>query len=447
MRALSAFLLSLALGACAASDAPVLDASSSTPAIVRADVDLPGGVPTSVLRPTPIRVTVGDLPEPFATESARKGPTVISPPADARLAVPEGFAVQVWADGLEAPRWLALAPDGSVLLAESRRNRIRRLHDTDGDGVADDVSTFATELANGLNQPLGMAFGPSGRGGAIDFFVGNTDEVRRYPMRVTDETLGGRGERIASLPGGGYNQHWTRNVVATPAGDSLYVTVGSRSNVDVEALPRASVFRIALDGSGPQTVSFGLRNPVGLAFHPTTGVAYTTVNERDGLGDGLVPDYLTSIGGDRFYGWPYAYLAPENLDPRRMNGPQSEAPDLAARTVAPDVLFESHSAALGLAFYPDAGPFPARYHGGAFVAFRGSWNRDQGTGYKIVHVPFENGQPLGHYEDFVTGFLVDPSGPTTWARPVGTLVLPDGSLLFTDEANGRVYRVSWVGTR
>ena len=370
---------------------------------------------------------------------------MISPPDDARLAVPQGFAVQVWADGLEAPRWLALAPDGSVLLAESRRNRIRRLQDTDGDGVADDVSTFATELANGLNQPLGMAFGPTGRGGDVDFFVGNTDEVRRYRMRVTDDKLGGRGDRIATLPGGGYNQHWTRNVVATPALDSLYVTVGSKSNVDVEELPRASVFRIALDGSGPQTVSHGLRNPVGLAFHPTTGVAYTTVNERDRLGDGLVPDYLTSIGGNRFYGWPYAYLAPDLLDPRRMNGPQSEAPELAAQTVTPDVLFESHSAALGLAFYPEAGPFPARYHGGGFVAFRGSWNRDEGTGYKIVHVPFENGRPLGHYEDFVTGFLVDPSGPTTWARPVGTLVLPDGSLLFTDEANGRVYRVSWVG--
>ena len=445
MRTLSIALLSLSLGACAASDTPVLDARSSTPAIVRADTALPRAVPTTVLRPTPIRVAVGDLPEPFATESARKGPDVISPPDGARLAVPEGFAVQVWADGLEAPRWLALAPDGSVLLAESRRNRIRRLHDSDGNGVADEVSTFATELANGLNQPLGMAFGPTGRGGAVDFFVGNTDEVRRYPMRVTDGKLGGRGERIASLPGGGYNQHWTRNVVATPDGDSLYVTVGSQSNVDVEELPRASVFRIALDGSGPQTVSYGLRNPVGLAFHPATGAAYTTVNERDRLGDGLVPDYLTRIGGNRFYGWPFAYLAPDNLDPRRMNGPRSEAPELAAQTVTPDVLFEAHSAALGLAFYPESGPFPARYHGGGFVAFRGSWNRDEGTGYKIVHVPFENGRPVGHYEDFVTGFLVDPSGPTTWARPVGTLVLPDGSLLFTDEANGRVYRVSWTG--
>lgn len=412
---------------------------------VHADTTLPGAVPTIVLTPTPIRVTVEDLPEPFATESARKGPNTVAPPRDARLAVPEGFAVQVWADGLDRPRWLALAPDGSVLLAESRQDRIRRLHDADGDGLADEISVFATKLANGLNQPLGMAFGPTGRGGEIAFFVGNTDEVRCYTYRVGTDKLSGRGERIVRLPGGGYNQHWTRNVVATPARDSLYVTVGSRSNVDVEELPRASVFRIALDGSGQETVSFGLRNPVGLAFHPTTGAAYTTVNERDRLGDGLVPDYLTRIGGNRFFGWPYAYLTPDNLDPRRMNGPQSEAPELAAQTVTPDVLFEAHSAALGLAFYPETGPFPERYHGGAFVAFRGSWNRSAGTGYKIVHVPFVDGQPAGHYEDFVTGFLIDPSGPTTWGRPVSTLVLPDGSLLFTDEGNGRIYRVSYPG--
>ena len=446
MRLLALVLLA---SGCASSDAP----SPRVPSVpgARADTTLPAAVPTAALAVTPIRVTVEGLPEPYATESARKGPNTVDPPRDARLNVPPGFAVQVWADGLDRPRWLALAPDGSVLVAESRRDQIRRLHDADGDGVADESSVFATKLANGLNQPLGMAFGPSGQDGESPFFIGNTDEVRRYDYRRGDSTLGGRGERVVRLPGGGYNQHWTRNVVATPAGDSLYVTVGSESNVDVEELPRASVFRIALDGSGRETVSFGLRNPVGLAFHPTTGEPYVTVNERDRLGDGLVPDYLTRIGGGRFFGWPYAYLASGNLDPRRMDGSQSEAPDLAARTVTPDVLFEAHSAALGLAFYPESGAaaaasqFPARYHGGAFVAFRGSWNRSAGTGYKIVHVPFRAGRPTGVYEDFVTGFLIDPSGPTTWARPVGTLVLPDGSLLFTDEGNGRVYRVSYVG--
>ena len=413
--------------------------------------DLPNAVPTEALRPAPIRVSLDDLPEPYATESARKGPNVIPVPDGAVLRVPPGFAVQVWADDLESPRWLALAPDGSVLLAESREHRITRLWDADGDGVAERREPFATRGANALDLPMGMAFADGA------FFVGNTSEVRRYPYSAGQGRLDGEGTVVADLPGRGYNQHWTRNVVASPDGDSLYVTVGSESNVDPEELPRASVFRIAPDGSGRETVSFGLRNPVGLDVHPTTGVPYTTVNERDRLGDGLVPDYLTAIGPDaegrpRFYGWPYAYLTPGRLDPRRVTASgASERPDLAARTATPDVLFEAHSAALGLQFYPvgrlasRTSTFPDRYSGGAFVAMRGSWNRDRGTGYKVVFVPFENGRPVGHYEDFLTGFLTDPAGPTTWGRPVGLLVLPDGSLLVTEEANGRVYRVSWQG--
>ena len=191
-----------------------------------------------------------------------------------------------------------------------------------------------------------------------------------------------------------------------------------------------------------------------------------TVNERDRLGDDLVPDYLARIGFEpggapQFFGWPYAYLTPDRLDPRRLDGEQSERPDLAARTRTPDVLFQAHSAALGLAFYPsDASglervgtsasgapgqAFPARYRGGAFVAMRGSWNRSAGTGYKVVFVPFEGGRAVGHYQDFLTGFLLDPSGPTVWGRPVGLLVLPDGSLLVTDEPGGRIFRVSWTG--
>ena len=427
--------------------APAAPSASAPPAVsapAEAMPDLPNAVPTEPLAEHEIRVKVGDLPAPFATESARKGPEVVPPPADPVLRVPPGFAVQVWADGLEHPRWLALAPDGAVLLVESRHNRIKRLEDRDGDGVAEAVETIGTE-ANGLDLPLGVAF----LGG--DLYVGNTSDVRRYGY-AAGRPLAGTGTVVADLPGRGYNQHWTRNVVASPDGDSLYVTVGSESNVSPEALPRASVFRIAPDGSGRQTVSFGLRNPVGLDFHPATGAPYTTVNERDGLGDGLVPDYLTRIGGDRFFGWPYAYLTADNLDPRRTTaGGASERPDLAARTVTPDVLFEAHSAALGLQFYPlDGGStasnrFPERYRGGAFVAMRGSWNRSRGTGYKVVHVPFVDGRPTGAYRDFLTGFLIDPSGPTTWGRPVGLLVLPDGSMLVTEEGNGRIYRVSYRG--
>lgn len=441
-------LLASLLAAC--SSAPTLP-SDAPPQAAADTTGLPGAVRTETFTPSPIRLTVGDLPEPYATESARQGPDVIGVPDAPVLRVPAGFSVQVWADDLDSPRWLALAPDGSVLLAESRENRIMRLRDVNGDGVAEDRAEFATDGANALDLPMGMAFADGA------FFVGNTSEVRRYPYTSGQGRLEGEGSIVAQLPGRGYNQHWTRNVVASPDGDSLYVTVGSESNVDVEELPRASVFRITPGGAGRETVSFGLRNPVGLDFQPATGTPYVTVNERDRLGDDLVPDYLTSIGLDargepRFYGWPYAYLAPDNLDPRRVDGGRSERPDLAARTVTPDVLFESHSAALGLKFYPTGATtagaqatFPARYRGGAFVAMRGSWNKSRGTGYKVVFVPFESGRPNGAYENFLTGFLVDPSGPTTWGRPVGLLVLPDGSLLVTEEANGRIYRVSYTG--
>lgn len=433
-------LLSVVLAACASTgSAPSTSPSASGAA--PADTTMPSAVRTATLDPTPIRISADDLPEPYATESARNGAEVVDVPDDAVLRVPAGFAVQVWADDLESPRWLALDPDGAVLLVESRENRIKRLRDADGDGVAESVETIATS-ANGLDLPMGLAF--------LDgvLYVGNTSDVRRYAYAASGP-IGGEGEIVTDLPGRGYNQHWTRNVVASPDGDSLYVTVGSESNVDVEELPRASVFRMAPDGSGRETVSFGLRNPVGLAFHPATGVPYTTVNERDGLGDDLVPDYLTAIGADadgepRFYGWPYAYVTPDALDPRRMDDGRSEAPDLAARTAMPDVLFQAHSAALGLQFY-DGEVFPERYRGGAFVAMRGSWNPDPGTGYKVVFVPFEDGRPVGHYEDFLTGFLLDPSGPTTFGRPVGLLVLPDGSLLVTEEVNGRIYRVSYAG--
>jgi glucose/arabinose dehydrogenase len=394
-------------------------------------------IPTEPLNPTPIRITPTDLPEPYASQSASQRPNVVPIPENPSLQVPKGFTVNVFAEGLNEPRWLALTPSGDVLVTETPDNRIRLLRDTNGDGAADVNQTFA-EAANGLNIPFGMAFADG------FFFLGNSAEVRRYPYSEGQQQLTGTGEKIADLPGGGYNQHWTRNVVASPDGQQLYVSVGSRSNADREPLPRASVQVMNLDGSNQQTFAYGLRNPVGLDFHPETGELYTTVNERDGLGDDLVPDYFTRIQQGDFYGWPYAYFSPDKLDPRQTSGGQSVNPELAAQTKAPDVLFQAHSAALGVQFY-DGNTFPERYRNGAFVAFRGSWNRSAGTGYKIVFVPFENGRPTGEYEDFVTGFLTDPSVPTTWGRPVGVLVLPDGSLLFTEEPNGRIYRVQYQG--
>lgn len=394
-------------------------------------------IATKPLNPAPIQITLADLPPPFATDSASKSPNVIAIPANPALNAPAGFDVNVFAEGLERPRWLALTPTGEVLVTETRQNRITLLSDPNQDGVAEQKQRFAT-ADNGLNQPLGMAFADS------YFFLGNTNAVLRFPYQSGQMQLSGRGEQIAALPADGYNNHWTRNVVVSPDQQRLYVSIGSASNVDVEPAPRASVQVMDFNG---QSSSFatGLRNPVGLDFHPVTGELYTTVNERDGLGDDLVPDYFTRIQQGEFYGWPYAYLSADRLDPRQVQGDQSVNPALAARTQTPDLLFQAHSAALGLQFY-DGQTFPERYRNGAFVAFRGSWNRDQGTGYKIVFVPFgSDNRPTGAYEDFVTGFLVDPTGPTTWGRPVGLLTLPDGSLLFTEEANGRIYRVQYRG--
>lgn len=414
--------------------------ASPTPQTAQAPVSTGQVIRTEPLTPQPIRLTVDQLPQPYATESASKPPRVVPVPENPVLRVPEGFTVNVFAEGLDRPRWLALTPEGDVLVTETRQNRIRWLRDTNRDGVVDARSIFAT-ADNGLNLPFGMTFA----GGF--FYVGNTDAVIRFPFQAGQRQVTGRGEKITELPGQGYNQHWTRNVVAAPDGQKLFVSVGSRSNAEEEPLPRASIQVMNLDGSDRQTFASGLRNPVGLDFHPLTGALFATVNERDQLGDGLVPDYLTQVQAGEFYGFPYAYLTPDRLDPRHVKDGKSIRPDLAAKTKTPSVLFEAHSAALGLQFY-DGTTFPERYRNGAFVAFRGSWNRNQGTGYKIVFVPFNaQGQPQGDYEDFLTGFLLDPSVPTTWARPTGVLVLRDGSLIFTDEANNRIYRVQYAGNK
>ena len=395
-------------------------------------------ITTENFTPTPIEITLADLPQPYATESASNSPDVIPIPNNPTLNVPPGFAVNLYADNLPSVRWMTLTPDGDVLAVQSKQNIITLLQDKDNDGVAEVRQTFG-DRNNNLDQPLGITFAGD------SFYVANTGEVLRFDYQPGQLQLEGTGTEITQLTPGGYNQHWTRNIVTSPKGDRLYVSVGSKSNVEPEELPRASVQVMDLDGSNRSTYASGLRNPVGLDFHPVTGELYTTVNERDLLGDNLVPDYFTQVDRDGFYGWPYAYLSPELLDPRRMQGNKSEQPELAAKTITPDVLFQAHSAALGVQFY-NKQQFPEQYRNGAFVAFRGSWNRDRGTGYKIVHVPFgEDNKPLGYYEDFLTGFLVDPDIPATFARPVGLQVLPDGSLLLAEDGNNRIYRISYVG--
>ncbi len=395
-------------------------------------------IATKSFTPKPIKITLADLPQPYATNSASNSPNVIPVPDNPVLKVPPGFAVNVFADNLKDVRWMTLTPDGDVLAVQSRQNKIALLQDKNKDGVAEVNQVFA-DKSNGLDQPLGMTFAKD------SFYVANTGEVLRFDYQPGQLKLDDTGTAITQLTPGGYNQHWTRNIVTSPDGNKLYISIGSATNVEPEELPRASVQVMNLDGSERSTYAYGLRNPVGLDFQPVTGKLYAAVNERDLLGDDLVPDYFTQIKQGGFYGWPYAYLSPNLLDPRRMQGNKSEKPDLAAKTITPDVLFQAHSAALGVQFY-DRQKFPSKYHNGAFVAFRGSWNRDRGTGYKIVFVPFgKDNQPLGYYEDFLTGFLVNPDAPDTFARPVGLLVMPDGSLLLAEDGNGRIYRISYVG--
>lgn len=395
-------------------------------------------IATRPITPKQYRITVVDLPPPNEKQSVTNHPETARTPASPVLQAPAGFRVTVFANDVAGARWLALTPTGEVLVTQKRGNDIMLLRDKDGDGVADERKRFGSE-ANGLNLPFGMAFHDDA------VFIANTDGVVRFPFRRRQEALEGRGKKIHTLPGGGYNQHWTRNVILSPDRKQLFVSVGSESNVDVEPPPRASVLAMNLDGSGSRVFASGTRNPIGLAFHPRTKALYVVVNERDRLGDDLVPDYFTRLQDGGFYGWPFAYLRSDLLDPRHVKNGRSTNPEMAQRTLTPDVLLEAHSAALGLTFYT-GNAFPERYRRGAYVALHGSWNRSEASGYKIVFVPFNaQDRPEGYYEDFVTGFVLDAREPSVWGRPTGIIELPDGSLLFSDDENDRVFRVSYAG--
>ena len=372
-----------------------------------------------------------DLPAPYATPSASNPPQRVARPEGMGLNVPPGFAANAFADGLTHPRWLAVAPNGDVLLAESAIGRITLLRDADGDGRAETVATFL----EGLSRPHGMAFRP----GAL--YIADVNGVFRIPYQPGD--IRARGEpRPITEPGalGPGSGHWTRNIVFSPDGGKFYVAVGSRGNIGEEDEIRAAVLEFGADGGERRVYAGGLRNPVGIAFRPESDELWAVVNERDGLGDGLVPDYITRVVAGAFYGWPYAYIG-RNPQP----GFAERRPDLVQRTRVPDLLFQAHSAPIGLVFYSGES-FPAEYRGDAFVALRGSWNSGQPTGYKIVRVPFRDGKPAGHYENFATGFWI--AGKDTarvWGRPAGLAVAADGSLLIADDTGNSVWRVAWRG--
>lgn len=401
------------------------------------------------------RITAQDLPAPYATRPAAHSPRVAQPPKDFAPKVPDGFEATRFAGGLRGPRALTVAPNGDVLVAESQAGRISILRPAADGASVGESGVFAA----GLEAPFGMAFYPAGPDPQW-LYVANSTSVVRFPYRAGDLKARGAPETIVkSLPGGG---HWTRGLAFSRDGKRMLVSVGSASNVAEGLKPlapeaakrhdddlgvsgagwgtearRAGVLSFAPDGSGERSFATGIRNCVTVAVHPTTGDAWCTTNERDGLGDDLVPDYASRVAEGNFFGWPWFYIG-GNPDPRHTG----QRPELKSKVRVPDVLFQAHSAALGLAFYAGT-QFPAEYAGQGFVALHGSWNRSKPTGYKVVRLVMQDGVPTGAYEDFMTGFVADDD--KVWGRPVGVAVARDGSLLVSEDGNGIIWRVRHRG--
>jgi glucose/arabinose dehydrogenase len=373
-------------------------------------------------------INVNDLPKPYATPGVDNSSHVVARPAGVLPAVPAGFKIELYATGLANPRWMAVAPNGDVFLAEPGIQQITLLHAADGKVVA-------TPFATGFKTPHGLVLTKDA------LYVGDLMGVWRIPYKPGDAKAGPRTKVTRAADLSPVGNHVTRDLAIDSKG-TLYVAIGSASNVGEDAPTRATVQTVAADGS-LKPYATGLRNPVGIAFYPGTDDLFVTVNERDGLGDALVPDYLTHVQPGAFYGWPYAWLG-QHPDPDW----GAKRPDMVAKAVMPDLLFHAHSAPLGLVFY-EGTQFPAAYRGDAFVALHGSWNSGTPTGYKVVRVPFKNGRPAGGYENFVTGFWNGAGKPgdraQVWGRPAGLAVAKDGSLLIADDAGKVVWRVSYGG--
>lgn len=378
-------------------------------------------------------ITVADLPAPYASKAVANGPRIAPRPADVWPQTLPGFQVAPYATGLDNPRLLRVAPNGDLFLAESEPGKILVFRGRTADGKPQQQQVFAS----GLTQPFGIAFYPAGRNPRW-VYVGDTNAVLRYPYRNGDLTARGPAETVlADLPSGG--GHWTRSIDFSRDGKTLFVAVGSRSNVDdpdthPQELHRANVLAATPEGKDLRVFASGIRNPAGLAVDPSTGEVWVSVNERDMLGDNLPPDYITHVRSGGFYGWPWYYIG-GHQDPR-LTGTH---PELRDKVIVPDVLLQPHNASLELTFY-QASQFPSEYRGGIFAAEHGSWNRAVRTGYEIVYVPRKNGRATGQYMDFVTGFVL-PNGDA-WGRPVGIAVASDGSLMFSDDGSGTIWRVS-----
>ena len=384
------------------------------------------------------KITVADLPKPYATPSAGNGPDVVARPSNAQLQTLPGFKVELYASGLQNPREIRTAPNGDIFLAESSAGEIKVLRGIDANGKVQQTEVFAS----GLHQPFGIAFYPPGPNPQW-VYIGDTDAVVRFPYRTGDMKARGAMQHIADLPGGGHLRgggHWTRDIAFSQDGKKMWASVGSLENVGENPAEkdRADVLEFNPDGSGRRIYASGIRNAVGIAVNPKTGELWGSVNERDELGNNLVPDYITHFEDGGFYGWPWYYIG-KNQDPRMPDA----HPDLRARMLTPDVLLQPHFASLEMTFY-DGSQFPAEYKGDIFAAEHGSWNRAPRAGYEVIRVPLhQSGHASGEYEDFLTGF-VTPDGKV-WGRPVGVAVGKDGSLFVSDDGSNSIWRVSYVG--
>ena len=405
--------------------------------------------------------TVADLPAPYKTTSSGNSPRVVAQPANASLSVPAGFKVQLFVTGLSDPRIVRVAPNGDIFVAETAENRIRVLRAADGAQAPSDSQIFA----DGLDQPFGIAFYPPGNHPQW-IYVANNNSVVRFTYRSGDLKASSTAQVVVPRLTESHGGHSTRDVAFSLDGKRMFITVGSGSNV-AEGMSKKSPEEIARwdaqhgqgagwdaetnradilvtdpEGHEPlHTFATGIRNGAGIAVDPDTGELWTATNERDGLGDDLVPDYVTRVKAGGFYGWPWYYMGGHE-DPRHAG----ERPDLAGKTITPDVLLQPHSAPLEMCFYTattGVAAFPAGYRGDVFVASHGSWNRSSRTGYEVMRVRLEHGVPTGAYEDFLTGFVVN--NRSVWGRPVGVAVAHDGALLVTEDGNGTVWRVSYTG--
>lgn len=382
------------------------------------------------------KITVADLPQPYATESSSNGPDLVERPGNAMPTAPAGFSVELYASGLENPRTLRTAPNGDIFLAEMEPGRIRVFRGMTSDGKPEQMAVFA----EGLKHPYGIAFYPPGPNPEW-IYIGAETELVRFPYRNGDLKASGSKQHIADLPAGG---HDTRAVAFSADGKRLFVGVGSRSNVDdpdthASEKDRADILFCDPNNCQLKVYASGIRNAGGgLAVNPTTGELWCSVNERDALGDNLVPDYITHVQEGGFYGWPWWYIG-AHQDPRHAG----KHPELKDKTIVPDVLLQPHNASLELTFY-EASKFPAEYKGDIFASEHGSWNKSTRAGYEVIRVPLHHtGHASGEYQDFLTGF-VTPDGKV-WGRPVGITVAPDGSLLVSDDGSNSIWRVSYTG--